>query len=797
MSTFGLQLRRACLRIILAFGLLLGGSQAGAQPSDPDASPQAWHLWDRLLALGQADRFAFGQQNANVYGLNANGTIWTSNGNSNTNRSDIKSVTGRHPALFGFNPLEVATYAGYPSNYPECQPWLERAELRNRIQDAHRWGGLITLYWPLKYLVHTNAWVTPASLAEAQTNGLYYASLTNHLRQLADFLDLLRDDLGQPIPFVFRPWHEYTGGWFWWSVDNTATSRQQFIALFRLTVDYLRQRGHHSFLVALSPSGHRLGVDRDFFHAYPGDEYVDVYAVDQYFCADRDFADQQGGYAVSTKNFFAPAQFWQAVNLTAEAVLSKRANGITKLLAIAEFGAPDGIWGNPKLTAQTSAGYYYDLFLAGLTQNVPLERRQLLSYAMTWRNGSSTHGWIPTGGHAGAADLVNFGNDPRVVLLADNQPPLLAPLPDITLAPNLRLKLPLHATDPDVPPQYLRFSLLNAPTGASLDATNGWFIWQPSASDASTTNLVRVRVTDNGIPAMSATQSFAIVVAPPETTMTVALQAGAWALNGAVLDTNYTALGIRIFSNSPNLSDTTNLISGNQYNSGGARLHRSLLAFDLSKIADMVHTNFFVVHRAELVMVSHAINLGPGINGIAQNLRLTTPFSAGATWNTTDGTNPWPTAGGTVGTLLSNPFIGETGTQTWPSSSNFVAAVTSALASTNPILHLLVKGAYDSNQDNRSQFRGVTWTNIAERPSLVVTFSLASPPPPRLTLQSTGGSVEITWPPSYTGYTLQRQDGVFGFRTNPIFWLAVPGVVSNRYSEPISHGGAFFRLRQP
>src|SRR5690606_13598091 len=105
---------------LLAFSCTMLGQN---RPSDPNASPQAWQLWNRLSELSQRDQFAFGQQNSYVYGIG-----WNSNGNINTNRSDIKTVTGVHPAVFGFNPLET-------SGNPAGLNWLGAGELKNRIKD--------------------------------------------------------------------------------------------------------------------------------------------------------------------------------------------------------------------------------------------------------------------------------------------------------------------------------------------------------------------------------------------------------------------------------------------------------------------------------------------------------------------------------------------------------------------------------------------------------------------------------------------------------------------------------------
>jgi mannan endo-1,4-beta-mannosidase len=370
-------------------------------PSDSNISPQGLALWSRLRSLSRQDRFAFGQQDAILYGINANtnNTTWTTQNNTNQDRSDIKSLTGCHPMVFGFDLAQPDT------------------PLRQRVQDAYRWGGIITFSWHRLTIWYNGQWVEP-TLASVQPGGTHHDALVAHLDELANWMNTLMDDDDQPIPFIFRPWHEFTGGWFWWSAAKTSQSKTQFINLFQLTVDYLRNAGCHSFLTALSPCGHRLGVDRTFFFAYPGDDYVDIYTVDQYFAADRDFQDQGGPLPVDKKEFFAPAVFWNAVSITAQAVIDKENAGIEKLLAISEFGAPEGIWSNQQnITDYTAAHYYKELFLDGMVANLPLEKRRRITYAMTWRNSSKTHGWIPVANHPGAQDFIAFANSSRVQLL--------------------------------------------------------------------------------------------------------------------------------------------------------------------------------------------------------------------------------------------------------------------------------------------------------------------------------------------------------------------------------------------
>jgi glucuronoarabinoxylan endo-1,4-beta-xylanase len=96
-----------------------------------------------------------------------------------------------------------------------------------------------------------------------------------------------------------------------------------------------------------------------------------------------------------------------------------------------------------------------------------------------------------------------------------NSPPALAPISDQTINAGVTLVVTNVATDPDVPPQALTFSLLSAPANATLttpNATNAVFTWRPLVSQANTTNMITVQVTDNGSPNLSATNSFTITV---------------------------------------------------------------------------------------------------------------------------------------------------------------------------------------------------------------------------------------------------------------------------------------------
>ena len=97
--------------------------------------------------------------------------------------------------------------------------------------------------------------------------------------------------------------------------------------------------------------------------------------------------------------------------------------------------------------------------------------------------------------------------------LTVNNPPLLAAINDQVIHAATTLLLTNLTFDSDVPAQTLAFSLdPGFPTGAVIDPATGLFSWCTTAAQAGTTNPVTVRVTDNGIPALSAARSFTIIV---------------------------------------------------------------------------------------------------------------------------------------------------------------------------------------------------------------------------------------------------------------------------------------------
>jgi len=92
-----------------------------------------------------------------------------------------------------------------------------------------------------------------------------------------------------------------------------------------------------------------------------------------------------------------------------------------------------------------------------------------------------------------------------------NDAPVLPPQPNRTVAELATLVVTNAASDVDLPPDIMTYSLLNSPAGASIDDT-GVITWTPSLTQGPSTNTITTVVTDDGEPPLSATNSFLVFV---------------------------------------------------------------------------------------------------------------------------------------------------------------------------------------------------------------------------------------------------------------------------------------------
>jgi mannan endo-1,4-beta-mannosidase len=203
------------------------------------------------------------------------------------------------------------------------------------------------------------------------------------------------------IPVIFRPWHEQSGDWFWWGKGNT--SEENYIKLWRFTVDYLRSKNQNNLLIAYSPDRSRIDMGnfaRDYLWGYPGDEYVDIMGLDNYWDLGHEAnkTSQADQLAIFTKSLEEVVTIADAKN---------------KVAALTEAG-------NESISIKR---FYTQHFLKGI---MATEKSKRIAYAMVWRNATDggynkKHFYVPYKSHPEAADFLKFKED-KAILFEDEMP---------------------------------------------------------------------------------------------------------------------------------------------------------------------------------------------------------------------------------------------------------------------------------------------------------------------------------------------------------------------------------------
>jgi hypothetical protein len=95
-----------------------------------------------------------------------------------------------------------------------------------------------------------------------------------------------------------------------------------------------------------------------------------------------------------------------------------------------------------------------------------------------------------------------------------NTPPVLATITNRAVNVGQTVAFTASATDTDLPLQTLTFALLSGATNATLNTNSGAFSFRPLVTQLNSSNNFTLKVSDNGTPNLSATQSFSVVVNP-------------------------------------------------------------------------------------------------------------------------------------------------------------------------------------------------------------------------------------------------------------------------------------------
>ena len=270
-------------RISLIITLCLGCLTMVAQTVTPAQS-----LVDRMHKL-QAKGVMYGHQDDCFYGL-----TWE----WDANRSETYDLVGDYPGVMGFD------LGGIEMDNRKNLDSVPFSRIREEAIRQYERGGIVTFSWhPRNPLLGTTAWIESdikeyeaakpylqrvhANMADPKTTvreclpgGCCHEKFQLWLSRVALFLSTIRDKDGRPIPFIFRPWHENNGGWFWWG--EGICSSEEYRALWNMTQDYIRQYLPDNVVWSYSPNLYGLWTRSHFMERYPGRERVDLLGLDAY-----------------------------------------------------------------------------------------------------------------------------------------------------------------------------------------------------------------------------------------------------------------------------------------------------------------------------------------------------------------------------------------------------------------------------------------------------------------------------------------------------------------------------------
>ena len=290
--------------------------------------------------------------------------------------SDVRRVSGDYPAVYGMDLGDIEHRS--PVNL-DSVPF---DHMKTFVRQIWERGGVITFSWHVDNpLTGGNSWDISSDkvVASVLPGGEKHDEFRAWLDNLAEFLGSLRDDQGVAIPVIFRPWHEHTGSWFWWG--RKLCSNEEYIALWKMTVHFMRERSLDNLIMAFSPN--YGGLTRNMYmERYPGDDYIDLLGLDAY-------GDGQEFMDILRNE----------LNMVAQ--LGKEHN---KPIALTECGM--GGLGNSK---------WFTQILLKAVEGLPV------TYALVWRNAPGylmpMHIFAPYPGHPSAADFIDFFHNPRTLFL--------------------------------------------------------------------------------------------------------------------------------------------------------------------------------------------------------------------------------------------------------------------------------------------------------------------------------------------------------------------------------------------
>lgn len=315
---------------------------------------------DKGIMLGHQDALAYG-------------SMWY----GERGRSDMKSVCGDYPAVVGWDLGKIEK--GSALNIDS----VSFAKIKKYVSEVYQVNGVSTFNWTVE-VPSLDSTVQSNRIASVLPGNPNHNEYIGYLERLANFFLELKNEEGDYIPVIFRPFNDPELAGTWWNVNEN--SKEDYKALWRMTIDYLRntKKVHH---VLYAYSLYSPDSEIDYSELYPGDAYVDIVGVNLYLDLETD-----------TDGTLYKKDLNRSLKIASE--FAKKHNKITAL------------------TDTGLKGIKLSNFFSSIVS--PVISKYEISYILFGRNAWNIEDYyhIPIPGHPASEDFDVFASNPRILTRA-------------------------------------------------------------------------------------------------------------------------------------------------------------------------------------------------------------------------------------------------------------------------------------------------------------------------------------------------------------------------------------------
>jgi len=199
----------------------------------------------------------------------------------------LAKAMGKTPAIYG-------TDWGFAKAGDKDSAYV-RGEIVQELISQYRGGAIVTICWhaarPIEDEPVTFRREVCGKISDQEFDELLTPGTAVHARWCAQVdatVVYLKQLEAARVPILFRPYHEMNGDWFWWGGRRGERGTKQ---LYRQIFDRLVNHHHLTNLIWVWNIDRPARADREFVDYFPGQQYVDVLALDSYHEFEQSYYD--------------------------------------------------------------------------------------------------------------------------------------------------------------------------------------------------------------------------------------------------------------------------------------------------------------------------------------------------------------------------------------------------------------------------------------------------------------------------------------------------------------------------